>query len=87
MRCQRGADFRIAWLDDRINEIAALIVREKGTFHCVDGDFLEVVEREAKRFLTSREFLCHRRVAHQTVIGVEGDAKFLLIQNLERMLS
>src|SRR5208282_1812820 len=77
----------ITRLDGRIDEITALVVRQKCTLHRVDGDLLEVVQRQAKSICRGLELPGHAGAAHQPVVGVEGDAKLLLIKNLEGMLS
>jgi len=53
--------------------------------HCVDGNFLEVIQRQSKGFRCGLEFPAHRGITHQPVIGVESYPKFLLIKNLEGM--
>ena len=85
IRSEGSADFCVTRLDYGIDEIAPLVVGQKSAFHGIDGDFLEIIERQAERFLSRHEFLGHGRVAHQAVVGVEGNAKPFLIQNLERM--
>src|SRR5271166_285349 len=75
----------IARLDSRVNEIAALVIRQESALHRIDGDLLEIIDGQPKCIGRCFEFLSHARAAHQPVVGVEGDAKFLLIKNSERM--
>src|SRR6267378_2484984 len=82
----RLADPGITGLDCRIDEIQAFFVWQEGALHPVDRDSLEVVEGQAKSIRGRFKFLAHRRVAHQPVVSVQSDAKFLPIKNPERML-
>ena len=83
---KRFADSRIARLDSGINEVDTFLVGQKSAFHCVDRDFLKVVQRQSKGVRGGFEFLGHRGVAHQPIIGVQRDAEFFLVKNLEWML-
>src|SRR5579872_3813847 len=85
--CGQGrADLGVTRLQYVINEITALTVRQKGALHRVDGNNLEILKRQTKSLRGRLEFLRHRCVAHQAIVGVQRNAKFLLIKNLERML-
>ena len=66
----KAADFGVAGLDNLVDEIYALVVRQKGALHGIDGDFFEVIERQTKGVRGGLEFLGHGRVAHQAVVGV-----------------
>src|ERR1035438_5866711 len=70
----------------RSDEIAALVIRQKSALHRIDGDLLKIIEGQTEALGRGLELLGHGGTAHQPVVGVEGDAKFLLIKNLERML-
>src|SRR5580658_1686357 len=87
--CRLGRDriagSSVARLDQRIDDFAALLVRQESALHRVDCNFFKVIERQAEGIGCSFEFLGHGGIAHQAIIGVESNAKFLLIENPERM--
>src|ERR1700730_15168693 len=85
-RVRRLTNLRVPGLYDRINKIAALIVRQERTLHRINRDLLEIVQRQTKSLRSRRELLRHGGTAHQPVSGVERDPKFLLIKNPKRML-
>src|SRR4029077_15123970 len=84
--CLRAADLGVTRLDYGVDEIATPVIGQEGALHGVDSDLFEVLEVQSKGIRSGLEFFGHGGVAHQPVVGVEGDAKFLLIQNLKRML-
>src|ERR1700690_983160 len=86
-RRRRLANFGVPRLDHRVDEIAALAIRQKRALHCIDGDLFEIINRQTKCIRRGLELLRHAGAAHQPIIGIEGDAKFFLIKNLKRMLS
>jgi len=47
----------------------------KSALHRVDRNPLEIVQRPAECVGTLGELACHRRVAHQAIIGVERYAE------------
>jgi len=65
-----AADFGVAWFEDLVDKIAALVIRQKGAFHGVDGEDFEIVQAEAKGVSCGLEFFGHCGVAHQAVVGV-----------------
>src|ERR1700732_756282 len=79
--CELG----ITRLDYGVNEIATLVIGQEGALHRVDSDLFEVLQGQTKGISSRLEFFGHGRVAHQPVVGVEGDAKFLLIQEFKGM--
>ena len=80
------AEFGVAGFDGGVDEVDALVVGEEGALHGIDGDFFEVVDGESVSFLCGLEFLGHAGVTHQAIVGIEGDAKFFLIEDFEGML-
>ena len=42
--CAFVADSRVSGLDYRVDKADPLVVGEECTLHCVDGDFLEVIQ-------------------------------------------
>src|SRR5467141_2258068 len=86
LRRQRAADLGITRLDYGVDEIATLVIGQEGALHRVDSDLFEVLQGQTKSILSCLEFLGHGRVAHQPVVGVQRDPKFLLIKNLKGML-
>src|ERR1700675_263989 len=68
--CKRRADLCVTWPEYGIDEIAAFVIRQKRALHRVDGDDLEILQRQAKGFRCRLEFLGHGRIAHQAVVGV-----------------
>src|SRR5258707_14317357 len=84
--CQKAADFSVTRLDYGVDQIATPVIGKKGALHCVDGDFLKVLQGQTKSILSSLEFFGHGRVAHQPVVGVQRDAEFLLVKNPKGML-
>src|SRR5882762_3253525 len=85
LRRRRAADLGVTRLDYGVDEIATLVIGQEGALHRVDSDLFEVLQVQTKGIRSGLEFFGHGRVAHQPVVSVEGDAKFLLIQNLKRM--
>jgi hypothetical protein len=83
---KRGADSGITGLYRGVDEIDTPIIGQEGALHCIDGDLLEVVDRQPVGFRSRRELLAHRRVAHQSVIGVERNPKLLPEQDAEGVL-
>jgi hypothetical protein len=81
-----GAGAGVGGLDNGVDEVAPLVVRKKGALHGVDGELLEIVNGEAEGIRGGFELPGHRGITHEAVIGVEGDAEFLLVENPERML-
>src|SRR5580692_5526734 len=79
-------DLRVTRFDDRVDEVAALLVRQESTLHRIDRDLLEIIQGQPEGVRGSLEFLGHAGPAHQPVVGVERDAKLLLKKNLEWML-
>src|SRR6266404_2762100 len=84
--CLRAADLGVPRLDYGVDEIATLVIGQKGALHRVDSDLFEVLQVQTKGIPSGLEFFGHGRVAHQPVVSVESDTKFLLIQNLKGML-
>lgn len=83
---ERGADSGVTGLDGGVDEIDTPIIGQEGALHCIDGDLLEVVDRQPVGILSRRELLAHRRVAHQSVIGVERNPKLLPEQDPKGVL-
>src|SRR5260370_12325911 len=83
---QRAADLSVTWLDYRVDQIATPVIGKEGALHRVDGDLLKILQGQTKGIASRLEFPGHGRVAHQAVVGVERDAKFLLVKNLKGML-
>src|SRR5260370_28859748 len=83
---QRAADFGVTRFADGIEQIAPPVIGKEGGLHRVDGDLLKVLQGQTKGIASRLEFPGHGGVAHQAVVGVERDAKFLLVKNLKGML-
>src|SRR5258708_5701127 len=81
-----AADLGVTWLDYGVNQIATPVIGKKGALHRVDGDLLKILQGQTKGIPSRLEFPGHGRVAHQAVVGVQRNAKFLLIKNLKGML-
>src|SRR5205809_7405952 len=62
-----------------------LVIREEGALARVDGGRFELLYGKANCVSGRFKFFTHRCVAHRTIVGIESDAKFFLIENLERM--
>jgi hypothetical protein len=65
-----AADFGVAWFEDVVDKIAALVIGQERAFHGVDGENFEVVAGQAKGVSGGLEFFGHCGVAHQAVVGV-----------------
>ena len=66
----KAADFGVAWFEDVVDEIAALVIGQERALHCVDGENFKVVQRQAKGISGGLEFFGHGGVAHQAIVGV-----------------
>ena len=83
---KRGADSGVTRLDRGVDKIDTPIIGQEGALHCIDGDLLEVVDRQPVGIRSRRELLAHRSVAHQSVIGVERNPKLLPEKDPEGVL-
>src|SRR5260370_8023763 len=81
-----AADLGVTWLDYGVNQIATPVIGKKGALHRVDGDLLKVLQGQTKGIASPLEFPGHGGVVHQADVGVERDAKFLLVNKLNRTL-
>src|SRR5271169_537100 len=70
---RRFATPGITRLDDRVDEINALLIRQKSALHRINGDFLEIVHRQTKCRCGRFKFPRHGGLAHQPVVGVKCD--------------
>src|SRR5882762_3317682 len=78
--CTRLVNLRVARFEDFVDEIDALLIGKESALHGIDGDLLEIGDRQAERVRRRFEFPSHRRIAHQPVVGVERYPKFLLVK-------
>lgn len=70
LRLERLANLRVARFDGGINEINTLFVGQKSAFHRIDCNLLKIRQRQAERVRGRFKFFGHRRVTHQTVVGI-----------------
>jgi hypothetical protein len=75
----------VSWLNDVVDEFAAFIVADESALHSVNSDFLQVIERQAERRHGELEFLGHTGVAHEPIVGIQGDSEPALKEKLEGM--
>src|SRR5258708_11457339 len=85
-RLNRCADSRITGLDRGIDEIQSLFVRHECALHGIDRNLLEVIQRQTECFCGGFEFPAHCSTAHQSIVCVECDPEFFLVENAARML-
>ena len=76
----------ILGLHDFVDDLQALFEVGKGALHRVHGDPLKVVERPAECVGALCEFPRHRRVAHQSIVGVQRHAEPQAPQHADRVL-
>src|SRR5258708_5918168 len=71
--------------DYLIDELDPLLIRNKRALHCVQREFLEIMESQVKgvggQFILPRE----SRFAHEPVIRIERDSEAIAMKNSERV--